>query len=325
MFPTAGIQGSLDNSTQAERLAGQLGDRRRLGWATAFLAKDLQLVGRPGAALVAANRALELSDDDSDLAIATGYFSGQAAYSRGDYAGAVSTLRALIAILDARSGMDWIGTPGPSRIFYRAWLIWSLSRLGRAAEAEKVAGEMRRLADDADLPLSRMLAHLSEGFALAFAGRFQEAEATLRASLSLCRKWELFAWSTNISSCLGHVLSHLGQYEEAFSLLELAVERTRRSGILVSHANELAWLAEAQRIAGRPDQAARQSEEAIAVARLYEERGNEALAEVVLSEALADLGSAIASKAHGVNALRLTTEIGMVPLIARCHAILGAC
>ena len=57
IFPTAGIHRSLDNSTEAERAARQLGDRRRLGWATAFLAKDLQLVGRPSEALVAASRA----------------------------------------------------------------------------------------------------------------------------------------------------------------------------------------------------------------------------------------------------------------------------
>ena len=190
----------------------------------------------------------------------------------------MNTLRALISTLEARDSAAWTGTPGPSIIFFRAWLIWSLARLGETVEAETAAAEMRRLADEADLPLCRTIAHLSEGFALAFAGRMPEAEATLRVSLSLCRKWELFAWSTNISSCLGHVLSHLGEFEEGFELLEQAAERTRRSGILVSHANELAWLAEAHRLAGHADQAARQAEEAVKVACSHEERGNEALA-----------------------------------------------
>ena len=322
LFPTAGIDGSLDNSTQAERLARQLGDRRRLGWATAFLAKDLQLVGRPGVALGAAARALEFSKDDPDLTTAARYFSAQAAYSRGDYTNAVNILRALISSLEERNSMAWTGTPGPSIIFFRAWLIWSLSRLGESSAAETTAAEMRRLADEADLPLCRTIAHLSEGFALAHADRMAEAETTLRLSLSLCRKWELFAWSTNICSCLGHVLSHLGQFDEAFHLLEEAAERTRRSGILVSHANELAWLAEAHRLAGCADQAERQAEEAIAVARSHEERGNEALATVVLGESLADLSSFAAGKAHCVTARRLAGEIGMAPLIQRCDAII---
>jgi tetratricopeptide (TPR) repeat protein len=220
--------------------------------------------------------------------------------------------------------MAWIGTPGPSIIFFRAWLIWSLARLGDTLQAETTAGEMRRLADDADLPLCRTIAHLSEGFALAFGGRMLEAEATLRVSLALCRKWELFAWSTNISSCLGHVLSHLGQFDESFKLLEQAVERTRRSGILVSHSNELAWLAEAHRLAGYADQAARRAEEAVKIACSHEERGNEALARIVLAESLADLGSFVAGNAHCNSALRLATEIGMAPMIRRCHAHLEA-
>ena len=323
LFPTAGIGRSLDNSTQAERLARQLGDRRRLGWATAFLARDLQLVGRPGAALDAAGRALDFADGDQDLTVAARYFAAQAAYSRGDYARAVTALRALISTLEARDRMAWTGTPGPSIIFFRGWLIWALSRLGKTFEAETAAGEMRRLADEADLPLCRTIAHLSEGFALAFAGRLPEAEATLRVSLSLCRKWEFFAWSTNISSCLGHVLSRLGQFDEAFDLIEQAAERTRRSGILVSHANELAWLAEAHQLAGRADEAARQAEKAVEVACLHEERGNEALATVVLGEALADLGSIVASKAHYATALRLAIEAGMTPLIQRCRANLA--
>lgn len=324
LFPTAGIDRSLDNSTQAERLARQLGDRHRLGWATAYLARDLQLVGRPSAALDAAARALEASHGDEDLAIAARYFAAQAAYARGDYAWAVTTLRALISTLEARDRMAWTGTPGPAIIFFRNWLIWALSRLGETVEAERAAGEMRRLADEADLPLCRMLAHLSEGFALAFASRLPEAEATLRVSLSLCRKWEFFGWSTNISSCLGHVLSRLGRFDEAFDLIEQAVERTRSSGILVSHANELAWLAEAHQLAGRPGEAARQATRAIEIACLHEERGNEALATVVLGEALADLGSTTAGQAHYAAALRLATETGMAPLIQRCHANLAA-
>ncbi len=324
LFPTAGIAQSLDNSMRAESLARQLGNRHRLGWATAFLAKDLQLVGRPNGALEMAAAAIRLSDGDQDLDTAARYFSAQAAYSAGDYAMAVATLRALISTLEARDPMTWTGTPGPSIIFYHGWLTWALSRLGETAEAEAAATRMRRLADEADLPLCRTIAHLSEGFALAFAGRLREAEATLRFSLLLCRKWEFFAWATNISSCLGHVLSRLGQFDEAIDLIEQAADRTRRSGILVSHANELAWLAEAHQLAGRADEAARQAEKAIEVARMHGERGNEALANVVLGEALADLGSASASQAHYEAALRLAAATGMAPLLQRCRSNLAA-
>lgn len=324
LFPTSGIEGSLENSTQAERLARRLGDRRRLGWATAYLSRDLQLVGRPTAALDVAARALDLSTDDRDLTVAARYFSAQASYAAGDFERTVSTLSPLISELESRDSAAWAGTPGPSIVFFRLWLIWALSRLGRTVEAQRAASEMRRLADEADHPLSRTLAHLGEGFAFAFSGRLPEAEVTLRVSLSLCRKWEFFPWSTNIMSCLGHVLSRLGQFEEALDLIEQAAERTRRIGILVSHANELAWLAEAHQLAGSVELALKHAESAVEVARSHEERGNEALALVVLGEALTSLRSVAAGEANFKRALRLAEQSGMVPLIERCRGGLEA-
>ena len=323
LFPTAGIERSLANSVQAERCARELGDTRRLGWATAYVAKDLQLVGRPADALEAAARAMKLAHGESALVIASRYFAGQAYYSRGDYALAVTTLRALIVRLEANDPTAWAGTPGPSVIFYRAWIIWSQARMGDEAGAAATAAEMRRLADEVDLPLCRMIAHLSEGFALAFAGRLHEAEATLRFALALCRKWELFAWSTNITSCLGHVLSRLGEPAEAFDLIERAVDRTRRSGILVSHANELAWLAEAHHRAGRPDQAEFHARQALTFALSHGERGNEALARLVLGEALTGLGARPDGVVQLMAALDLATECGMAPLVERAQCRLA--
>ncbi len=324
LFPTSGIERSLENSTQAERLARQLGDRRRLGWATGYLSRDLQLVGRPVAALEAAGRALELAGDDQALIIAAQYFAAQAAYSHGDYAAAAATLRGLLATVEARDRLAWHGTPGPSLIFFGAWLAWSLARMGHDDEAVAAAAAARLVAEEVDMPLCRTVAHLSEGFALAFAGRLPEAEATLRISLALCRKWEFYAWSTNILSCQGHVLARLGRFDDGIDLIEQAVERTRRIGILVSHANELAWLSEAHRLAGRPGEAARHAEQAVAVALAHEERGNAALASLTLSEALADLGECAASETHGATALRLAGESGMEGLARRCRAHLAA-
>jgi tetratricopeptide (TPR) repeat protein len=319
LFPTAGIERSLANSTEAEKLARELGDRHRLGWATAYVARDLQLVGRPGAAIASAARALEFTNGDRSLTRAAQYFGAQAAYSRGDYADSVATLRELIHDLESHDPLAWAGTPGPSVIFYRAWLVWALSQQGHADESVAVARVMRSLADEVNLPLCRTIAHLSEGFALALAGHMREAEVTLRSSLSLCRKWEFFAWSTNICLNLGYVLAYLGAFEEAFDLFQQAIDRTKASGIFVNHALELARFAEAHHLAGRPDEAARLSAQAIEVARLYEERGNEAWATVALAEASSALGQVASAKTHYASALRLGTECQMAPVVLRCN------
>ena len=323
LFPTAGISGSLDNSMHAERLARQLGDPHRLGWATAYLSRDLQLVGRPTAGMEMAARALELAGGDHALITAAAFFSSHSAYAHGDYAMAAETLQGLIEEQEARDPAAWTATPGPSVIFFRCWLIWSLARLGQHDAAAAAAAEMRRLADLSRMPLCRTVAHLSEGFAWAHAGHLVEAEETLRISLALCRKWELFAWLTNILSCLGHVLCRRGQFEEGLDLLGQAIARTRQSGILVSHANELAWLADAHRRAGRADIAIEHANQAVEMARHHEERGNEALASLVLGEALADDGEADRSRASIVAALRLAMAAGMVPLVERCRIALA--
>ena len=317
LFPTAGISQSLANSSEAARLAGQMGDRNRTGWATAYVARDLQLVGRPGEAMATAARALEYAGDDHELIVVTKYFSAHAAYAQGDYARAAAILRTLVIELHARDPTAWTGTPGPSAIFFRCWLVWSLARLGNDEEALATAAAMRNSADEWDMPLCQTVAHLSEGFALAHAGRLTEAHTTLEVSLALCRRWELFAWSTNIMSCLGHVKARLGQVEEGIGLLEQAIARTTASGILVSHANELAWLAEAHLLAGRTAEARDHAENAATVARQHEEVGNEAFASLVLAEALAAHGNIGESQAQFAIALRMAKATGMMPLVRR--------
>ncbi len=91
LFPTAAEQ-SLANSTQAQSLARRLHDRRRLGWATAYVARDLQLVGRPKDSIEIAARALEFAEGDEELAITAQYFAAQAGYSIGDYGMVVEDL-----------------------------------------------------------------------------------------------------------------------------------------------------------------------------------------------------------------------------------------
>ena len=324
LFPTAGVEHSLANSTRAEELARKLGDQARLSWATGYVARDLQLVGRPRAAIEMAGRAIGLAGDDQKLIITARYFAALAGYSVGDYVTVAATLQELTTLLEASDPSAIAGSPGPAIVFFRAWLTWSLSRLGRFDQALTTAAEMRRLSAEFDLPLCQTLAQLSEGFAFAAAGRLPEAEEALRSSLALCEKWEFFAWATNIWSCLGHVLSGLGKFEEAFDLLDRAIKRTQSSGILVNHANELAWFAEAHRLAGAGPAAVRHARQAIDVARAHEETGNETLATVVLGEALADTGDYSESRSVLLRALELANELRMTPVVQRCRRQLAA-
>lgn len=322
IFPTMAIMRSLNNSLVAEGLARSIGDRRRLGWATAYVAKDLQLVGRPGEALLAAGRTTEMAAEDSLLLIASRYFAAQAHYSRGDYAETVEAMQEVMARLDAMDPGLEVGTPGPTIFFCGIWLTWAEARRGRYEQARRAAHVMQSQAEAADSPLFRTLAALSHGFALAIEGQLEAAEDRLREASELCRRWELSAWFMNIAAALGHVLSRRGAFTEALELLGEAVSRTRSSGILVGHSHELAWHAEAYLRSGQLAAAKECVCEAIDQAIKNEERGNQAQACLILGEIMLQQGRDDPAQAALRNALTLASACGMQPIVQRCHALL---
>jgi hypothetical protein len=62
----------------------------------------------------------------------------------------------------------------------------------------------------------------------------------------------------------------------------------------------------------------------VEVARAHGERGNEALALMLLGEAHTSLGSMTAGKANFTRALRLARNLAMVGMIERCQAGVAA-
>jgi class 3 adenylate cyclase/tetratricopeptide (TPR) repeat protein len=243
-FPLGEVTADLLSMREAERLAAELQDRRRLAWASAFLARDLSLLGQPKEALVASQRAMALADEagEADLRVLTRSYIGQAHYSRG--------------------------------------------------------------------------------FALVHQGRFEAAIPLLEQGLRLCRKWGFAAWFTNLASTLGHALARVGRTEEGMDLLWQAIKQTRAIGIMVSHANEVAWLAEAHLVRGELAEAARHAQAALELARRYQERGNEANALRLLGEVAIRLEDADSSVAEGHfhAALAAACACRMRPVAEACRA-----
>jgi tetratricopeptide (TPR) repeat protein len=108
-------------------------------------------------------------------------------------------------------------------------------------------------------------------------------------------------------------------------LLEEAISESTRTGGVHGQAYRLAWLSEACRLAGRGEEAWQHVHQALALARQFKERGNEALALHQLGTvyAHADPLQVEPAATHYRQALTLAEGLGMRPLAAHCHLGLG--
>jgi class 3 adenylate cyclase/tetratricopeptide (TPR) repeat protein len=327
LFPLGQIARDLDNLKEAEALALRLGDRRRLGWILAYMIRDFSILGMPDQSIERGQRALALVPEVGDLELEmliNGYL-GSVCFARGDYRRAVDLLSKGVEVLKDGLELRRFGLPGPASVFFRLWLISSLTRLGRFDEAEAQSQEGLRVARQAEQPLVLMVAHYAAGFHLAHGPDLARAIAELERSLDLCRTWKLPAWYPNIASILGYAYAHSGRFEEGEALMRQAIEASRASGSMVNHASEVTRLAEALLLAGRVDEAGALAEEAVELARKHQERGNEALALRLAGAVAVRRGlprEAAAAREHYGRAAALADELGMEPLSAACRAAL---
>src|SRR5262249_47448968 len=123
---------------------------------------------------------------------------------------------------------------------------------------------------------------------------------------------------------LGSVYLLTGRIDEGVSLVQAAADEVESRQLLVQHAAGLALLGEAYLLGDRVDDASTVAQRALALARERGQRGDAAAALYVLGEAAAR-GSLDVGKAehHHMEAITLAEELGMRPLLARCHLGIG--
>jgi class 3 adenylate cyclase/tetratricopeptide (TPR) repeat protein len=286
LFPLREIARDLESLQLAMATAERLGDDRRLARILTYMTRDLSILGKPARAIEAGQRALSLaaSARDLELEILANAYLGSVCLARGEYRQAVDTLRHGLAAIRGADPLARFGLPGPAAVLFRVWLVAALVRLGDYPDAEDEVSESRALAEKADQPLSMLVAQYSAGFLLSHRGDLARAIEALEASLSLCRKWRLPAWFSNVASVLGWSYARSGRMSEGIELMRQAIAESVAGGGMVNHSSEVVRLAEVQLLAGRLGEAQSLGEQALDLAQRHEERGNEAIALRLLGE-----------------------------------------
>src|SRR5262245_29577196 len=128
-----------------------------------------------------------------------------------------------------------------------------------------------------------------------------------------------------MATALGMVYTQGGRIADALPLLSQALEQTRATEWISLQALCSLSVGEVQVRTGSLEEAHTCAERALALARTYQERGNQAYALYLLGETAAPREPPLVERAetHYRQALALADELGMRPLQAHCHRGLG--
>ena len=129
------------------------------------------------------------------------------------------------------------------------------------------------------------------------------------------------SFAHNAEGLLGHAHALAGRTTEALELLEGVVARGSRTAFV--HYRDALCLGEAYMLAERLDDALRSSRHALTLAQTSNARGQEAHACRLLGEVHNARGDDGQVEPFHRDAMAIATELGMRPLLARCHLGLG--
>jgi len=313
---------------EAEVLAKQLDDRRRLGWTSVYMCHYLWMTGSSRDARTFGQSAHAIAETLGDfrLTVVASFYLGLACFAAGDYRLAEELLRKAVQSLEGDLNRERCGLAGFPSVMARSYLGLAVANRGEFEEGVARAQEGVRLAESVDHPYSLIVACWALGSVYTVKGELDEAVRVLERALALCREWKQTVLSPLVTGPLGYVYALSGRMTEGRTLLRQALDGMESMGRGAYHSLVLVQLGETATLAGRLDEAGTCAERAWQLTRERGERGYEALAMHLLGEVASrrePLDSAAAA-GHYRSATTLAADLGMRPLVARCHLGLGA-
>ena len=200
-----------------------------------------------------------------------------------------------------------------------------LGEIGQFTEGIALGEEAIRIAEEANHAFSLGQAYINLGVLYIRKGDVERAIAHLERGKAMVGVSKVSALSIGFATALGYGYALSNRLPEAVPLLEDAVERAGANRIAGRYSLWMAWLAETYLRAGRVDDASRLVDRALALSRDHGERGNEVhilllRAEIGAVRATEEVKDVETAYRYVVG---LAEELGMRPLVARCHLGLG--
>jgi tetratricopeptide (TPR) repeat protein len=323
LWPLGEFDRLLNVLREAEAIARELGDEKRLGWVSLYLAANLWITGHPAEARLAVKETLAIGEaiQDQTLRIAARFYLGTTHATSGEYRLSKEPLLEITELLAGERSADRCGLPFYPSVLARSWLVWSMGELGEFEDGIAHGEEAMRLAEALNHPYS--LAHLCYdlGYLYILKDQLDSALPLLERGYALAREWHLtFLWPL-VSWFLGYAYVRSGRTADGLSLLEGAQSAFRSLGSGAFQPFALIHLGEAYLRAGRQEEAINAARDALTFSRERGQRGYEAYALRLLGEIASAAGAAEAAESAScyTQAMATAKELGMRPLMARCH------
>ncbi len=314
----------IEQFSEAESLAEELGDKRRLAHVFADSCAYFSQEGDHQRAINAGERALVLAIEIGDSAIQIG---AQVRLTRvyvrlGDYRRAIDLCEQNLSSLKGRpvGERNPFGMQAILSVATRSQRAVCHGEVGELAQGIGWAQEAVRIAETLGHSHSLVTAYSSLSYVYLVKGDLEKALTLLDRSLQICRTAHLDIWLSWPQAQLGYAYVHLSRSAEAgFGGGESGQPWA------VGIAFQLWWLGEAYLHAGRRDDAIAVVQRALDRARKSMERGQEAWALRLLGEISSQVAVPEVDKAeeHYRRAMTLAEALGMRPLMAHCHVGLG--
>jgi len=324
LMPLGEFGRALDVLREAESLAQEATDERRVGWVAGYLTNLYWEMGEQDRAVDAGQRAVSIAEgagDDALRALSERYLA-RSYFALGEYRrSAELSMRHVPAPTapDARTA-----AASPSGVLIRSFLMLGLAELGAFDEAIAYGDDSIQIAESIDHPFSVSASHAAVGRVHLRRRDFAAAIAPLEKALSICESSQLPLLYPFCASPLGSAYVHSGRHVEGLELLETAVARAQSMRRMVDFSLWMTWLAEAYLLSGNVDQATDLATKARGFATTYKERGYEGWILRLLGDIAQARGARDDSAAHWRAALDVATQLGMQPLAARCQSALAA-
>jgi class 3 adenylate cyclase/tetratricopeptide (TPR) repeat protein len=316
----------------AEALAEQLGEARRIGWVSMHLGEYRRHTGHYPEASALIQRAHSLAEGlgDLPLRLAADQYLGMAQHALGEYRAAAEHLRLAAQQPEEEStlrgfGPTQAGSPAGFRAVTLGWLARCLAEIGEFAEGIEHGHHAISIAEEINSAYTVVSACWGLGYLYGVRGDLDFAILLLTRALTSARGAGLTRLEPQVMRALGSAYGLAGRVTEATALLEEAMTLAEAMHLRVTEAHSLVLLGEVHLLAGRRSEALAAGTRALAVARERGQRGDEASALHLLGGVAAqgEPGDRETADQHLRDAAALAAELSMRPLAARCGLTLA--